>query len=270
MIRYAAAVFALAMLLTSILLVAPPPARADASQALQNVLAETRGLSDADFSTLVGWAKNGTPRPFMTTFQPQQTQADILALGVADQNATLQWLQGYGRGALYARGATDDQIGPRRPAADGPLSTPTPNPWRTLPLATATLDNTVSGGINVLGGFAAARRNGTAAIACVSFENQSAKTASRVVIDFPLLGGQGNVLGKLTLDRHGEFSPNVGIMSYATVSDWQQNVPPRSRKQNCAERVLGTAALPILEARLAGYRVVRVEYSDGSVWPLPH
>ncbi len=245
---------------------APRPVHADASQALQNVLSEIQGLSDSDFGKVVTWARNGAPQPFMTAFQPEQTQGDILNLQKDDRFAVLYWLRGSGRSALYARGATDSQIGARDPRR-GPSPTPTPNAWRNLPLATASLDGNVQGNVKVLGGFAAARRDGRGAVACVSFTNVASKVANDIVFEFPLLSDSGVELGKLTLDRKGEFSPNVAIMTFGQLSDWQQgSIGPRGRGDNCVERELGTAALPILEARLAGYRIVHVTYDDGTSW----
>lgn len=241
-------------------------ARADVSQALRSVLSEMRGLSRSDFDAVTVWARNGAPQPFMTAFQPQQTEGDILNLGSDDRHAVLYWLRGSGRSALYARGATDSEIGSRDPRS-GPVPTPTPNPWRNLPLATASLDGNVQGSIKVIGGFAAARRDGHGAIACVSFENVSTRVASEVVFEFPLLSEAGNELGKLTLDRTGTFSPNIGIYTFGSLSDWQNgSMGPGSRNDNCIRRDLGTAALPIIEARLVGYRVTKVVYSDGTSW----
>jgi hypothetical protein len=252
----------------AVLFAAPTVARADASQALQNVLSEMRGLSPGDFDKLVSWSRNGTPAPFGTAWQPEQTENDILNLGDDDRRAVLSWLQGNGRYALYRRGATDDQIGPPRPRVDTPAATPTPDPWRNLPLATGSLNGGVQGGIQVLSGFAAAKRDGTSIIACVSFKNVSQKTAKRVVFDFNLTNENGASVGSLTLDRTGEFSPNIDIMSFSSKSDWQNGtIGPRGRIDNCIQKTLGTAALPILQARIAGYSVTEVDYDDGSSWP---
>jgi hypothetical protein len=243
------------------------PAIAEASQALQNVLSEMRGLSNSDFQQVTAWARNGAPKPFMSSFQPQRTQADILDLGRDDRDAVLYWLRGSGRAALYGRGATDAMIGSRQPAS-GPVATPTPNPWRELPLASASLDSDVVGQIKILGGFAAAERNGKGAIACISFENLAPKKANNVVFEFPLLSADGAELGKLTLDRRGEFSPNVAIRAFDSMSSWQSgSIGPRGRADNCIQRNLAMAAVPILEARASGYRVVKVTYDDGTSWP---
>jgi hypothetical protein len=248
-------------------LFAPSPARADASRPLVNVLVQIQALSNDAFGRMVGWARNGSPMPAITTTQPEATEANVLNLAYYDRAAVLSWLQGNGRGALYSQGATDGQIGGRRPGADYPIPTPTPNLWRNLPLASATLDGNVQGGISIIGGFAAARRDGTSAIACVSFKNTSAKVASRVLFEFPLLDRTGQILAKLTLDRSGEFSPDIAIMSYTSFNDWQGNsVGPRGRLDSCITRKLPTAAMPFLQARAAGYRVLRVEYADGTSW----
>jgi hypothetical protein len=249
--------------------VLPGNAQSTPSRALGNVLAEMRGLSDNDFLTLTNWARSGAAAPFPTSSQPQATMTDILNLAGDDRNAVLSWLQGNGRSALYSRGAQDSDIGSREPGGRV-TPTPTPGAWRNLPLAATSLNGNVQGNINVIGGFAAAKRDGTAVIACVSFANVAPQTATHVVFDFPLLDANGQEVGKLTLDRTGEFSSNVQIMSYATMNEWVSgSIGPRSRIDNCVQRQMGTAAIPILQARVAGYRVVRVTYADGSVWPSP-
>ncbi|MGA7746710.1 MAG: hypothetical protein WCC70_00410 [Candidatus Aquilonibacter sp.] len=248
---------------------APALVRAQSS-ALVAVLSEMQQLSQSDFNTLANWAQNGTPAPFSNVFQPDKTKGDILTLGDKDRQAVLLWLQGSGRSALYARGASDYQIGPRRAPVDGPAATPTPSAWREIPLASATLDGDVQGQIQILSGFAAVKRDATAAIACVSFKNLSAMTARRVVFVFPLLDARGNSLGDLTLDRNGEFSSNVPISTYASFATWQQGtIGPRGYADNCIQKTLPTAAVPLLQAHAASYRVSRVEYDNGTVWMPP-
>ncbi|HEX8805625.1 MAG TPA: hypothetical protein VF741_01705, partial [Candidatus Aquilonibacter sp.] len=233
------------------------------SRALVNALSQIQQLSDNDFNSLAGWAQNGAPAPFSTFTALDQAKAAILALGDKDRQAVLLWLQGSGRSALYARGASDYQIGsPRAPAdqAATPTPSPTPGPWREIPLATTTLEGGVQGQIQINKGFAGVKRDGTGAIACVSFTNLSAKTARRVVFEFTLYDAQGNSLGTLTLDRNGEFSSNVLIATYDSFGSWQSgSIGPRGYADNCIQRNLPTAAMPILQARTAGYRVTRVE-----------
>ena len=268
MIRRAALTLAIAMLVAGLSLTGPARVRAQ-SNALVSVLAEIQQLSQNDFSALATWASNGAPAPYNTGFGLDRTKADILNLGDKDRQAVLWWLQGNGRSALYARGANDYQIGsPRAPAdAAAPTPSPTPGPWREIPLASATLDAGVQGQIQILGGFAAVRRDGTGAIACVSFKNLSPMTARRIVFDFPLLDAQGSTLGTLTLDRNGEFSSNIAIMTFDSFADWNNNtIGPRGRLDNCIVRTLPTAAVPLLQARTASYRITRVEYDGGQIW----
>jgi len=267
--RGAFVALAIAAIVAGLFVTGPAPVRAQSS-ALVAVLSEMQQLSDSDFSALASWASNGAPAPYTTGFAIDQTKADILKLGDKDRQAVLWWLQGNGRSALYARGASDYQIGPRRSPVDAaaPTPSPTPGPWREIPLASATLEGGVQGQIQILGGFAAVKRDGTAAIACVSFKNLSPLTARRIVFEFPLLDAQGNSLGSLTLDRNGEFSSNIAIMTYDRFSDWQNGaLGPRGRADNCIQRNLPTAAVPLLQARTASYRVTRVEYDGGTVWP---
>jgi hypothetical protein len=267
--RGSLAALAILTLVAGLFITVPAPVRAQ-SNALVAVLSEIQQLSQSDFATLCSWASNGTPPPFSTVFPVDKTKADILNLGDKDRQAVIWWLQGNGRSALYGRGANDYQIGnPRAPAdSAAPAPSPTPGPWREIPLASATLEGGVQGQIQILGGFAAVKRDGTAAIVCVSFKNLSPTTARRVVFEFPLLDAQGSSLGTLTLDRNGEFSSNVAIMTYAGFSDWNKgSIGPRGRDDNCIQRTLATAAVPLLQARSASYRVVRVEYDGGTVWP---
>ena len=150
---------------------------------------------------------------------------------------------------------------------DKPAATPTPAAWREIPLASATLEGGVQGQIQIIGGFAAVKRDATAAIACVSFKNLAPMAARRVIFEFPLLDAQGNALGNLTLDRNGEFSNNVTIATYDGFASWQQGgIGPRGYADNCIQKTLPTAAVPLLQARAASYRVMRVEYDNGTVW----
>lgn len=252
------------------LLAVPMQVRAQ-SGALVAVLSEIQQLSQNDFSALASWANNGAPPPISTFYQPNKAEADVIALGDKDRQAVILWLQGNGRSALYARGANDYQIGPPRAPADQAAPTPTPVPaWREIPLASATLDGAVQGQVQILSGFAAVKRDGTAAIVCVSFKNVSPVTAKRVVFDFPLLDAQGNPLGALTLDRNGEFSNNVAIATYESFASWLQGgIGPRGYADNCIQKTLPTAAVPLLQARTASYRVMRVEYDNTTVWTPP-
>lgn len=239
--RLGAAVVAAALLL------APGRARADASPALQSVLAEMRTLSDVDFKSVVAWAGKGAQPPVAPAAAPERTETDILALERRDRRAVIGWLQGKGRAVLYARGATDDEIGAKYRLVS-PEPSATPNSWRGLPLAAAGAGG-AQGRVQILAAFAKARRDGTGAVACVTFKNVARIAATRVVIDFPLLTTAGETLGDLTVDRHGNFLPNVAIAD------------------TCTHQDLPAPALALLQARLASYRVTRVEYTDGTVWP---
>jgi len=270
MIRRAFGLLAVAAFIGG-LLAAPMHARAQ-SNALITVLSEIQQLSQNDFNALASWANNGAPAPFSNFYQPNKAEADILALGDKDRQAVILWLQGNGRSALYVRGANDYQIGPPRSPADqaAPTPSPTPSAWREIPLASATLEGGVQGQIQIVSGFAAVKRDGTAAIACVTFKNLAPQTARRVIFAFPLLDAQGNALGTLTLDRNGEFSSNVVIATYDGFASWQQGgIGPRGYADNCIQKILPTPAVPLLQARTASYRVMRVEYDGGTVWTPP-
>jgi hypothetical protein len=237
------------------------------SSELSSVLSTIRNFDTFTFDRLSGWAKNGTPKPDDPVFQPAKVELDILNLGDGDRNAVLAWLRGNGRAALHAQGANDSDIGPARSSVETVATPkPTPNPWRAVPLASSSLDVQTQKNIQVLGGFAAMKKDGTAAIACLSFKNKDPRVAKRVVVDFPITGDGGQPLGKLTLDRAGEFSPNIDILSYASIEQWQGHGvgPVRSFNEGCVQRNLPTAAMPFLQAQAVGYTIVQVDYADGT------
>ncbi|MDQ2909122.1 MAG: hypothetical protein M3R44_07220 [Candidatus Eremiobacteraeota bacterium] len=247
-------------------------ADADVSDALVGALTTLQGLNQSSFSSVTGWARNGAPQVAVPIRDYELAEAQILNLSSDDRQAVLWWLQGNGRSSLYARGATDAQIGPLRSGADPGTAPPSPAPdsWRDLRLASATLgDAAVPSGIVILGGFAAARRDGTSAMACVSFKNIAPVAADEVRIDFPLLDGAGNTVGKLTLDRRGTFSQGIGIMTYGSLQDFVQSggIGNRGFGDNCATVKNGIAAVPILTARYATYRITKVTRGGGSTWP---
>lgn len=147
-----------------------------------------------------------------------------------------------------------------------PKPSPTPNPYHSLSLASATLAQS-SGPIVLIGGFAAAKRDGKAAIVCVSFKNTGPKPASRVVFDFTLTGQRGRDLGSMQLDRRGEFSPNVDINGWGSLGEWQGGVGHRGYGDNCTQLQQGVAMAPLLHAAGVTYHVTRVEFADGTSWP---
>jgi outer membrane biosynthesis protein TonB len=147
-----------------------------------------------------------------------------------------------------------------------PKPTPTPNPWRAITVATTSLAPANEGSIQILNTFAAARRDGTAAAACVSFKNTDSRTATRVLFAFTLVDGNGGNVGTFTLDRRGTFSPGIDINGYSGLSDWASGGGNRGYADNCTTLSRNMAALPILSARFATYSVQRVEYADGTSW----
>jgi hypothetical protein len=250
----------------ALLLVVTPAARAETSQRLAEVLAQVRNLSSKDFFTLACWARGGAPKPATSASEPQEVEADILHLARHDEDALFAWLGGDGRAALYGAGANDADIGDLRSEVDAPVATPTPNLWRDVPLASATLTSSTQVNVQIVGGFAAIKQDGTAAVACVSFKNVGSVPAKRIVFEFPLLNVNGQEIAKLALERTGVFPPNVEMQSFASMATWQSgDSPGRSFPDNCTKLELPTAAIPLLQARVAGYRVMRVEYTDGSI-----
>jgi hypothetical protein len=149
----------------------------------------------------------------------------------------------------------------------GPEPTATPNPYREIRLASQTLENKPQGKIALLGGWAAVKRDGHGAIVCVSFKNEAAVAATRVVFRFAILNRSGDELGKLELDRSGTFSPGININGWGSLSDWQGGVGHKGYGDNCKMLSSNVAALPLLSAHTVTYEVTRVEYADGTGWP---
>jgi hypothetical protein len=244
---------------------ATQPASARPSYRLGAVLSQLQQLSDGAFNNVMQWARNEEPRPQYANTPAKAAEQAISDLEWSDRSAVMNWLTGSGRNELYARGATDNDIGSRRPALTPQA---TPNPYRLLNFASPSLNDAPIGHIQIIGGFAAVKTDGTAAIICVSFRNVSQKIATRVVFDFPLMNQNGRqTAATLHLDRYGEFSPNVDINGWQALTDWQAGVGHRGYSDNCATINRAIAANPLLNAASATYTVTRVEYRNGSVWP---
>ncbi|HTX58147.1 MAG TPA: hypothetical protein VMH02_00625 [Verrucomicrobiae bacterium] len=262
-------VLAIAALLAIVAAVAAiRPAAAAPSWPLSRALQTLRSVDGTSFSAVVYWSRHGAPRPFPASTPAERAEIQVLDLPGADREAVLAWLRGEGRSALYARGASDGDIGSRFPQNMTPAApSPTPNPYRSLTFASGSIGNHPAGGIYVLGGFAAVKRDGKAAVVCVSFKNVSPKTATRVVFAFPLTGPRGGALGELELDRRGEFSPNVDINGWPDLGTWQGGIGHRGYGDNCTFVDQGVASQPLLRAAGASYHVKRVDYADGTSWP---
>jgi hypothetical protein len=150
-----------------------------------------------------------------------------------------------------------------------PAPTATPNPYRTIQLASPTLENAPQGKIALLAGWAAVKRDGQGAVVCVSFKNEAAATATRVVFRFSILGRSGASLGDLELDRRGEFSSGVDIRGWSSLSDWQGGLGHHGYNDNCKVLNSGVASQPLLAAHSVTYAVTRVDYADGTSWTPP-
>ncbi len=232
-------------------------------------------LSDSQFASLVQWARSGAPSPTIGA-PAYSVEFDIVdrrtMLRDNERQAILTYLRGGGRSALYALGVTDSQLGSRNPANVAPPTpkpSPTPNPYRSLEFGSPTIGGGTVGNIAVLGGWAAVKRDGRAAHACISFKNTDPRTATRVLFQFPIADEAGAELGQLELDRRGTFSPGIDIAGWGSLASWQGS-SNRRYGENCTGVSAGIAALPLLAARFATYRVVRVEYADGTSWtPTP-
>lgn len=147
-----------------------------------------------------------------------------------------------------------------------PSPSPTPNPYRTIELASPTLGGKPQGKIELLGGWAAVKRDGKAAVVCVSFKNRAAVAATRVVFEFSIVGRSDATVGTLELDRSGTFSPGIDINGWSSLADWQSGLGHRGYNDNCKVINSGVAASPLLSARYVTYAITRVEYADGTSW----
>jgi hypothetical protein len=146
-----------------------------------------------------------------------------------------------------------------------PRPTPSPNPYRSLKFGTPAIGAEPVGKILVLGGWVAVKRDGHGAHACVSFKNEGSVTATRVLFEFPLADAGGREVGMLKLDRRGTFSPGIDIRGWSSLQSWQSG-SNRGYDENCTGLNLGVAAFPLFSAHYATYRILRVEYADGTNW----
>jgi hypothetical protein len=147
-----------------------------------------------------------------------------------------------------------------------PEPTATPNPYREIQLVSPTLENRSQGKIALLGGWAAVKRDGRGAVVCVSFKNEAAETATRVVFQFALRNRAGMTIDELQLDRQGTFSPGTDINGWDSLSQWQGGVGHRGYGDNCKVIGSGVAAQSLISAHSVTYTVTRVEYADGRSW----
>ena len=252
-------------------IIMPAPAKPAASGFLGLVLMSMRNLSNSQFASLVHWARAGAESPKFSD-PAYRVEFDILrTLDEPDRRAMLVFLRGGGRSALYSRGATDAEIGSRKPVNVGPATpspTPTPNPYRSLEFGSPTIGAAPAGNVVVIGGWAGVKRDGRGAHACISFKNTDSRTATRVLFEFPISDDAGAALAQLELDRRGTFSPGIDIHGWGSMASWQSS-QNRGYDENCAGVSTAVPALPLLAARFATYRILRVEYADGTSWTPP-
>lgn len=153
-----------------------------------------------------------------------------------------------------------------RESSPQPTPTQTPNPYRTLRFAAPSLTPT-GGPIVVLDGWGAAKRDGKSVVVCVSFKNNRSVAATLIDFDFPLTNRSGDTVETLHLDRRGTFSSGIDIRGWSSLESWQGGVGHRGYGDNCVVQQAGVAALSLLNAHFFSYRIERVEFADGSVWP---
>jgi hypothetical protein len=200
-----------------------------------------------------GWTATGSftnPSQITTTWGSFGSRTTITGR-ISNDLETIRW----SNGTSWTRGS-----GPE------PTAIPTPNPFREIRLASQSLENKPQGKIVLLRGWAAVKRDGHGAVVCISFKNEAAVAATRIVFQFTILGRSGNELGDLELDRSGTFSPGVEINGWPSLRDWQGGVGHRGYGDNCKVLNSNVAALPLLSAHTVTYQVSLVEYADGSTW----
>ena len=200
-----------------------------------------------------GWTATGSfvnPSEITTTWGSFGSRTTISGR-ISGDLGTIRW----SNGTYWTRGGGSE-----------PAASPTPNPYREIPLASQSLESKPQGRIALLGGWAAVKRDGQGAVVCVSFKNEAAVAATRVVFQFTILGRSGNELGNLELDRSGTFSPGVEINGWQSLRDWQGGVGHRGYGDNCKVFSGTVAALPLLSAHTVTYQLSRVEFSDGTSW----
>jgi hypothetical protein len=240
------------------------------SRALVSTLTTLRSLSDDSFQQVVWWSSNPSD-PNITVPDWNNAEHQIMQLKHKDRDAVIAWLSGKGRQALYARGATDKQIGPSRindNGSSGSSSTVPLTNYRIMPLSSPTLDATTTGNIQVTGGFALIKKDATMAAICLSFINHAPQVASSVQFAFALMDKQGDTLTTLPFTRTGTFSPNVAINGPRDANSYLNGAfGPRGAYDNCLVLKPGMAALPLAQARFVSYKVTAVHYANGSRWP---
>jgi hypothetical protein len=239
----------------------PPPPE------LIRVLSQLENLSDDSFMQVSRWARAGADTVYNPIFDYEKLEVQINILDHDIRYAVLQWLRGSGRHDLYNLRVTDAQIGPRRQGADDPPpSTPTPDVWRGLNYASATLAaaGPDTGAIAVSKRVGAARIDGTAIAFCIAFTNNSPKTATLVHYEMALTDAGGHALGSVPFELHGTFSTGIlidtGVSSYR---DMDLN------GYNCNGVKTDQATLPVLGARYYTPYLTLVTYDDGTSWTGP-
>ena len=213
------------------------------------------------------WVRQGTfqpPNPVFT--QLDQVEAQIAALTPPDRSAIATWLTGGGRGALYARNATDQQIGACKFPIDPPSCTsggggaspnPQPTDWRSVPFA-------------IDGGFAAVKNDGTAEVHCLTFRNTNQTTAVSITFTYALYGASDNMLSNGVNVRSGTFSSGISINGPKTLSDYQSlrnGVGNKGALDNCWTQSSGIANLSYLQATYVTVQVTGIRFDDGTSWP---
>lgn len=240
------------------------------SRALVTTLTTLRSLGNDSFQQVVWWSSSPTD-PNITVPDWNNAEHQIMQLKHKDRDAVIAWLNGKGRQGLYARGATDKQIGPSRISDNGSSSSPGTVPltdYRIMPLSSPTLDATTTGNVQVTGGFALVKKDATMAAICVSFVNHAPQVAGSVQFAFPLMDKQGDALTTLSFTRTGTFSPNVAINGPRDANSYLNGAfGPRGAYDNCLVVKPGMAALPLAQARFVSYKVTGVQYVNGSRWP---
>ena len=239
----------------------PPPPQ------LVRVLDQLQQLDNESFLKVARWARAGADTVYNPIMDYERLEVAINILDSDMRYAVLQWLRGSGRHDLYNLRVTDDQIGGRRVGADDPPpSTPTPDVWRPLSAASATLGSSAAdtSAIDVSKRVGAARIDGTAIAFCIAFKNNSPKTATLLHYEMALSDAAGHALGSVPFELKGKFS--TGIMIDTGVSSYRDM---DANAYNCGGIKTDGASLPILGARYYTPYLTLVNYDDGTSWTGP-
>ena len=244
------------------------------SYALVQVLRAVQNLNVSRALSLMDWARGSAEPPSNPFFPQEHVEVQIAALQRADRDALIAWLRGQGRGRLYARNASDADIGPcKRPIDNAACSDSqhggAASNVRSLHFALGTGASPVESGIEIEGGFAAVTKDGLTEVHCLSFKNVAAKTATSVTFGYRLLSKESETLDSGSDTRSGTFSPGITIAGPSDYGAYKSATGHRGLQDNCWATTTKVARMAALQAAYLTARVSAVTFADGSSWRAP-